>query len=239
MNTIDIVCLVLTLFIVLLGVWHGLFRGIFRLLAWVMAIVGAYFANDLLSDFVSETFNFSGFSTTLACLCIGFLVPFLGISFIGHLINKAISDTAISKVDRILGGVFGLVKAALICFVLLSILHVMPFGDTIKETRDEAQTYALYKSALESMGYSSDPIDLVGVAEKKASELGKNIADKASEKAAEVANDAADKATEVAKDAAVKAAEKAQRAANEATQKAIDDAAASVREKASKNTSAE
>ena len=48
MNAIDIVCLVIILFLMLLGLWQGFFRGIFRLIAWAAGIAGAYFASDLL-----------------------------------------------------------------------------------------------------------------------------------------------------------------------------------------------
>lgn len=228
MNTIDIVCLVVILFFVLLGLWRGFLQGIFRLLAWAGAIAGAYFANGFLNETLTD-FGFSHFSSMIVCLCIGFLVPFLGLTFIGHLLNKAIEKTVVSKVDRILGGISGAIKACLICFVILSVFHVMPFGGTILETRDTAVSYNMYQFALESLGYSSEPIDLVDVAEKKASEYTQNIADKASEKASEVAKDVADKATEkateAAKEAATKAAESAKNAAKEAMDKAADKAA--------------
>lgn len=225
MNTIDIVCLVIILFFALLGVWRGFIQGVFRLLAWASAIAGAYFANGLLNETLTG-FGFSHFSAMIACCCIGFLVPFLGFTFLGHIINKAIEKTVVSKVDRILGGISGMIKACLICFVILSVFHVMPFGDAILDARNNAVSYKIYQMSLESLGYSSEPIDLVDVAEKKASEYTKNIADKASEKASEVVKDAADKATEkateAAKEAATKAAESAKNSAKEAMDKAAD-----------------
>lgn len=219
MNTIDIVSLVLILLLALIGVWHGLLRGIFRLIAWASAVVGAYFANAYFATTVEESLGCSNFSAMIVCLCTGFIIPFLLFLFIGHVVNRAVSDTIVSKLDRILGATFGMVKAVLILFVLLTIMHVLPFGGVIKETRDTAVAYKLYQSTLESLGYSSDPIDLVDVAEKKASEFTKNIADKASEKATEVASDVADKATEAAKEAAKTAAKTA---VSEVQKKAAD-----------------
>ena len=196
MNIIDIVCLVIIFLFTLLGLWHGLLRGIFRLIAWATAIAGAYFANSLFSESISETLDVSGFSATLVCFCIGFLIPFLFFLFIGHLINKSISGTVAGRADRILGGVFGAVKALLICFVILTILHILPFGGVIHEKRDNALAYSTYRCALELLGYSSEPVDLVGVAERKASEFTKSLTDKAAEKASEVAKDAVDKASD-------------------------------------------
>ncbi len=216
MNTIDIVCLAFITLMILIGVWHGLFRGIFRLLAWAAAIAGAYFANKLFAVSVADSLSCSGFSASLICLCVGFLIPFLALLFAGHVGNKFISDTIVSKVDRILGAIFGAIKAVMIIFVVLTVMHVLPFGGVIKETRDTAVAYSLYKGTLETLGYSSDPIDLVDVAEKKATEITKTMTDKAAEKASEVAKEAADKATEAAKEAVSKAADEAKEAAKTA-----------------------
>ena len=202
MNAIDIVCLVIILFLMLLGLWHGFFRGIFRLIAWAAGILGAYFACGLLADFISSTLQASAFSTKLVCMCIGFLVPFLFFLFVGHFLQHITEGTTVGKADRILGGIFGVIKALLICFVLLTILHLFPFGGIVPETRDNAFAYDAYKATLELMGYSSEPVDLLEVAEKKASEVVKNATDKAAEKAAEAAKDAADKAVEKATEAA-------------------------------------
>lgn len=226
MNAIDIVCLIIILFLMLLGLWHGFFRGIFRLIAWAAGIVGAYFACDLLSDFVSSTLQASAFSTKLVCMCIGFLVPFLLFLFVGRFLQHITENTTVGKADRILGGIFGVIKALLICFVLLTILHLFPFGGIIPETRDTAFAYDAYKASLELMGYSSKPVNLLDVAEKKANEITKSITDKAAEKANEVVDDvaekASEKATEVVKETAKDAADKAAEVAKESVKDAVD-----------------
>lgn len=232
MNSIDIVCLVLIIFFMLIGLWHGFLRGIFRLLAWAAAIAGAYFANRLLADTISSTLQTSTFSTTLVCICIGFLIPFLALLFASHMVNKAITGTVAGRADRILGGIFGIIKAILICFVLLTILHILPFGGVVEETRNDAVAYAAYKGTLETMGYSSDPIDLVGVAERKATEFTKNMANKAAEKTNEAVKEATEKATEAAKEAAKEATDKAVDAAKEAAKEAAQKAANEITDKA-------
>ena len=222
MNALDIVCLAIILLLMLLGLWHGLFRGIFRLIAWAAAIIGAYFASDLLADFISSNLQTSAFSTKLVCMCIGFLIPFLFFRFIGHFLQNVTEKTTIGRVDRILGGIFGVIKALLICFVLLTILHLFPFGGIVPEVRDTAFSYDAYKATLELMGYSSQPVNLLEVAEQKASEITKSITDKAAEKASEAAKEAADKATEVVKESAKDAANKATEVAKESVKNAVD-----------------
>ena len=229
MNAIDIISLIIILFFTLIGVWHGFLRGIFRLLAWAIGIGGAYFVNSHFAPTISETLQTSSFSTTLVCICIGFLIPFLALLFVSHMVNKAITGTVAGKADRILGGLFGVLKALLICFVLLTILHILPFGGVVEETRNDAVSYAAYKGCLEAMGYSSEPVDLVGVAERKASEFTKNMADKATEKATDIGNETAnkikEKAAEIAQDSAANVTERATEAAKEIVKDAADKAA--------------
>lgn len=220
MNTIDIVSLVLVAILMLLGLWHGLLRGIFRLLAWFAAVAGAYLANRFFAASVVDV-GFSEFSATVICLCAGFLVPFLALLFASHMINRAVSDTVVGKVDRILGAFFGIIKAVIILAVILSIFHVMPFGGILKETRDNSVSYELYKTALEALGYSTEPVDLVGAAERKASEITENLVNKASAKASEVADKAAEAAKETVDKATEAASEAAQKAAKDATEKAV------------------
>ena len=145
------------------------------------------------------------------------------------MVNKAITGTVAGKADRILGGLFGVLKALLICFVLLTILHILPFGGVVEETRNDAVSYASYKGCLEAMGYSSEPVDLVGVAERKASEFTKNMADKATEKATDIGNETAnkikEKAAEIAQDSAANVTERATEAAKEIVKDAADKAA--------------
>lgn len=185
-------------------------------MAWVAAIVGAYYANDILSHFFRESFGFSEFSTTIVCIAIGFLIPFLLLLFIGHTLKNAIADTSFGNLDRILGGILGGIKGTIIWFAVFSILHIMPFGETLIATRDGAWSYGVYKSTLEVMGFSTEPIDLVDVAEKKAADITKNVVEKTSEKASEVVKEAT-------KEAVGKAADAAKDAAKEVANKAVNE----------------
>lgn len=221
MNTLDMICLVFILVLTLLGVWHGFLRGIFRLMAWVAAIAGAYYANDIMAQYMMDNFGFSQFSTTIVCIALGFLVPFLVLLLVGNLLKKAISDTSFGTVDRVLGGTLGFIKSFLICFAVFSILHIMPFGETLLATRDDSTGYKVYKTCLELMGFSSEPIDLVGVAEKKASEITQKAVEKATEKASEAAKEVKDAAKDAAKKAADEVADQAVKKVKEAASEVV------------------
>ena len=50
---IDIVCCVIIAIFALLGLWHGLLKSIFKLVAWVAGLLGAYFATDVIGNFIA------------------------------------------------------------------------------------------------------------------------------------------------------------------------------------------
>ena len=232
MNWIDIVCLICILVLTLIGIWRGFLKDVFRLVAWAAALAGAYFAQDLLADTIATNLAIIGFTVKLVSICIGFLVPFVLLFMIGHFVQKSIANTSAGKLNRILGGILGACKAWVICFMFLSILHILPVSGGLKETRNDAIAYNFYKFNLEVLGFSSDEVDLVGFAEKKASEFSKEITDKAVEKVKETTTQAA----EQAKDAAVQAAEDVKDAAVNAAKETTDKAVSTVKEKVESTT---
>ena len=175
MNWIDIACAACLLVFSVLGLWRGLLSSVFRLCAWISAILGAYFAQDLLCGFFIRNFAFGDFAAHLICTCIGFLVPFLLFSFIGHLVGDSIKNTIVGKTNRILGLLFGVIKASLICFLFLTILHLLPVEGNLKNTRNDAVFYSIYKSSLEAMGYSSDEVNLRKMAKKRQANLQRQL----------------------------------------------------------------
>ena len=216
MNWIDIACAACLLIFGVIGLWRGLLGSIFRLCAWVAAIAGAYFSQSLFCYFVMQNFEFSEFTARLICISIGFLIPFLLFSFIGHIVGDSIKNTIVGKTNHILGALFGLVKATLVCFVLLFILHLLPVQGNLKDMRDNAIAYSIYKSSLEKFGYSSDEVNLRKMAKEKASELTKTITDKA-----KGSEEAADSLKSVAKETATKVSDKVSETAAKAKDAAI------------------
>ena len=195
---IDIVCSIVVIVLALLGLWRGFLKSIFRLCAWIAALVGAYFATSVIGDFIASNLETSGLTVKIICICLGFLIPFLLFTFIGHILNNAVKDSAISGVNRILGAVFGVVKALIICFIFLTVIHFIPASEDLKNARDNSVSYSAYKWSLEFMGYSSEEVDIIDMAEKKASEM----ADSAVEATKEAVEEQTTKAVEAVKEKA-------------------------------------
>lgn len=206
---IDIVCCVIIALFALLGLWRGFLKSIFKLFAWISALLGAYFATGFIGDFVASNLDISGFTVKIICICVGFLIPFLLFSFIGHIVNNAVKDSAISGANRLLGAMFGIAKALIICFLFLSVIHLIPASGDLKEARNNALSYSAYKWSLETMGISSKEVDIIDMAEKKATEMADSAVESAVEASKDIIEKEATKAVESAKETAKEAAIKA------------------------------
>lgn len=222
---IDIVCCVIIAIFALLGLWHGLLKSIFKLIAWVAGLLGAYFATDVIGNFIATNLEIDGLTVKIICVCVGFLVPFLLFSFIGHFLHNIVKDSAISGVNRLLGAGLGVVKALILCFLFLTIIHLIPASGGLRDARNNALSYSAYRWSLETMGISSEEVDIIDMAEKKATEMADSAVDAAKEAAEKEAEKAVENAKKAAKDATIKAVESTTDAAKNAAEKVSDKAA--------------
>jgi membrane protein required for colicin V production len=127
MNWLDLVFGLVIVISVFSGFRKGMVRiGIgfaatiaaFLLASWFYGTAGRIFAGVVASDAIA---NFLGFLLVFAgVLGVGALVSFL--------IGKALKLVGLSWADRALGGLFGLVRAALICVVFLMLVMAFPLG---------------------------------------------------------------------------------------------------------------
>ena len=122
MNLLDLAILVI---VVLIAV-RGFFRGIIQEAATLFGIIAsfflaAYYYNELARFLHGYTNNY-----LLLLYFFSFLLLF-GLSFFlfrvfGLLINKLVHLTFFGWVDRVLGGVFGLLKGGVVVFFLVTLL---------------------------------------------------------------------------------------------------------------------
>lgn len=141
LNAIDYFILTVLAISVLAGLLRGLVKEIISLLTWIAAFfVSTYFASSLAASFsgsqqVQSMMSSAGASTvhvSLLSLGISYVALFVGTLLAGSLINYFISsavDTGgVSFANRILGGVFGLIRGILILFVMIFLIQLSPIG---------------------------------------------------------------------------------------------------------------
>lgn len=128
LSWVDIALLAVLGLSVLIGLWRGLVFEIVSLLGWLVAFVIANSAGPVLAEVVP----FGG--EPQVKLWIAYIFVFVAIlvtcTLLARMLRALIAATPLSFVDHLLGGVFGVVRGALICVVLATLVMLSPYASS-------------------------------------------------------------------------------------------------------------
>lgn len=144
MNVIDIVLGALLLFGLLRGLFKGLFVEVASLLALVLGVYGAIHFSNFAGDFLQSRIEWSEQTINITAFAITFVIIVLAISLAGKALTKLADFAALGMLNKLLGGVFGILKIGMILSVLLIILDRMNNTLTFLE-EDNISESVLYK----------------------------------------------------------------------------------------------
>lgn len=183
-NKLDYVFVGIFAFFILLSLWRGLVREIISTLAWVVGLlVGVTFAPRLAAMFADNSTTQSVVSSASASgagssLTIGvcFAVLLVGCLIIGAIINYFLSimvqASGLSAFNRLLGGVFGFVKAFIIELAIVLVVSMTAYAaEPLWQQSEIVKAYQPVISALEdrfgsSMGDLKQKITELGVSQR-------------------------------------------------------------------------
>ena len=133
MNTFDIVILGLLLFGFLRGLMKGLFAELASLVALIAGIYGAIHFSHFASDFLTNYVDWEEKYISMVAFTTTFIGIVIVISLLGKLLTKAADFASLGFLNKILGGIFGLLKMGMILSVVLIIFDklysTIPFTD--------------------------------------------------------------------------------------------------------------
>ena len=138
MNIFDIIIAALLTFAFIRGLVKGLFVEVASLLALVAGIYGAihfsYFAGNILTAYVEWDERY----ITIVSFAITFAIIVLIIALMGKMLTKIADFASLGILNKILGGVFGLLKIGLVLSIILLVFsklnNTIPFlSDDQKE----------------------------------------------------------------------------------------------------------
>ena len=127
---LDWILLTVVLASLLLGAWRGLVYEVLSLLAWVAAFfVAQWFAADVagwlpLGDSAEPVRYAAGFVGV-------FVATLFACSLVAWLAKKLIEAVGLRPVDRVLGAVFGVVRAGVLLLVLGVVAQLTPIGKAV------------------------------------------------------------------------------------------------------------
>lgn len=144
MNTIDIILAALLLFGLIRGFFKGFFVEVTTLVALALGLYGAihfsYFAAGFIEPRVSWPLNY----VETASFAVTFLVVVVLLFLLGRVLTKLAEAASLGILNKLMGGVFGMLKIGLVLSVLLIVFdHVnrtIPFF-----TDEKKETSVLYK----------------------------------------------------------------------------------------------
>ena len=116
MNWVDASILIVTALSFTFGIWRGLVREVLSLITWILALLVARSYSEVVAATLFNSFDnlTMRFVTAFALIFIG--VMMLG-TFVNFLMSKLLIFTGLRFADRILGGLFGIARGALIVLV--------------------------------------------------------------------------------------------------------------------------
>ncbi|WP_411894144.1 CvpA family protein [Winogradskyella sp. A2] len=148
MSIIDIVLGALLLFGLIRGAMKGLFVEVASLLALVLGIYGAIHFSYFATGFLESKVDWSEKTVNIVAFAITFVIIVLAISLAGKALTKLADFAALGMLNKLLGGVFGVLKIGLILSILLIVFNklnkTLPFLD--KEDLEESVLYEPVKS---------------------------------------------------------------------------------------------
>ncbi|RSK41649.1 CvpA family protein [Mangrovimonas spongiae] len=140
MSGIDIVLAALILFGLVRGFMKGLFVEVASLVALVAGVYGAIHFSNYAAEFLQAKVDWDEQAINVTAFAITFVVIVLAIALAGKALTKLANFAALGIINKLLGGVFGALKIALILSIVLIVFDKMnktiPFAneDSLSES---------------------------------------------------------------------------------------------------------
>jgi membrane protein required for colicin V production len=143
MNWLDILISLILLFLVINGIRKGFILSFATLVALVLGIWVAVHYSGYFGGFLVRTFHPSGTWLTVLSYVITFLLVVAGVIILAKLLEKAVKTAGLGLANRLVGGLFGLIKGILGVSALLFILVTFdPKGNLVNQkTREKSFAY--------------------------------------------------------------------------------------------------
>jgi membrane protein required for colicin V production len=143
MNWLDAIIVVILILSLVTGFINGLVKEVASLAALILGIWGAIRFSTFTAGKLYDYFDMTGHYVGIIAFLITFGLIVVIIHFIGILADKIVNAAALGFINRILGIVFGLLKAVLIMSVFFVILNAIDARRSFlpKKTIEESKFY--------------------------------------------------------------------------------------------------
>ncbi|MDO4230003.1 MAG: CvpA family protein [Capnocytophaga sp.] len=123
MNTVDIILLIFLGFGLIRGIWRGLIIELASLLAIILGIYGAIHFSFYLADILSQYVSLEKPTVEAVSFALTLILIMLGVMLLAKLLTKVVHSASLGLLNRLGGGIFGLLKVAIIVGSLFFVLE--------------------------------------------------------------------------------------------------------------------
>lgn len=123
MNVADLAILAITLLSAVVGVYRGFIRETLSLISWILAIWAAFSFSEPASVHF-EPYMESPQLRLVAAFAAIFIFTLLVLSLLSYLLHRVLAVSGIAGTDRVLGGLFGIVRAVVLVSVVLLVARL-------------------------------------------------------------------------------------------------------------------
>lgn len=168
MNIFDIILTAFLLFGFVRGLMRGLFVEVASLVALVAGIYGAIHFSYFIGAYLAEFVDWEEQYVTVASFALTFALIVLVISLAGKLLTKIADFAALGLLNKILGGVFGLLKVGLILSIILLVFSKL--NNTVPFISEEQQENSILYEPVKDLAPMLFP-DFVKIAEDESDDF--------------------------------------------------------------------
>lgn len=172
MNWLDIVLAIPLLWFLYKGFRNGLVIELASLAALILGIYAALHFSFYVQGYLEENFEIAENYLYIISFAITFLIVAIIVYLAGKIIHKVISIVALGFLNRLAGGVFGVLKAALVLSVILYFINGFNPGLIKSDVRENSILYEPIESIvpliiprldLDEIGFPEDDPDPIQV----------------------------------------------------------------------------
>ena len=153
MNWIDLIIGLLLVYAFYNGFKNGLILELTALLALVLGVFAAYYYADITAQYLEKWVDWSDAVIMTISFILTFIIIVIIVNLIGKVISKIIGMIALGLINKLAGGIFGLLKILL----LISVIFIV--ADAIKQYVDFFQ-YEIVQSSYILNFYEENILEL-------------------------------------------------------------------------------
>ena len=162
MNIIDIILIIPIIWFAYRGFKRGLIIELASLVALIAGIYTALYFSDFVADFLTNNLDLGPKYLPVISFIITFIIAVVIVFFIGKILEKIVNMVALRFLNKLAGGIFGILKAAVFISILLLIINHFNDKFISEEKKDGSLLYNPVESIAPLLWNKLEDMDIDG-----------------------------------------------------------------------------